>query len=56
MHSPKAVDLRQQGLSLQEIADRLGCGRLDAFRALIHAKAIVDAATGRANVTSRVPQ
>jgi transcriptional regulator len=30
----KALDLRRQGKSLQEIADVLKCSRLDAFRIL----------------------
>jgi hypothetical protein len=30
----RAIDLRRRGKSLQEIADELGCGRLDAFRIL----------------------
>jgi hypothetical protein len=30
----RALDLRRRGKSLQEIADALGCGRLDAFRIL----------------------
>jgi hypothetical protein len=30
----RALDLRRRGKSLQEIADELGCGRLDASRIL----------------------
>lgn len=53
MHSPRALDLRQAGLTLQEIADCLGLSRLDVFRALEQGGMIVSCATGRFNRAGR---
>lgn len=51
--SSRALDLRNQGLSLQEIADLLQITRLDVFRALEQGGVIVSCGSGRFNRAGR---
>ena len=40
IHAPRVLELRRQGLTLEEIADRLKLTRLDVFRILQRARVI----------------